>query len=127
MKKKDLICIVCPNGCLLEAQIEEGDEVRVDDIAGHLCDKGPEWAEQELVNPTRIIASNVIVENGDFPLVSVRTDSPIPLGSIHEVMKAIKVSRIKAPVQIGDIIIKGPAGTSCNIIATRNVRIQDLP
>jgi CxxC motif-containing protein len=74
----------------------------------------------------RTIASSIMVEGGDFPLVSVRTDTPIPLGSIPGIMKAIKSAKAIAPVQIGDVMVKNPAGTSCNIIATRIVRTQDL-
>ena len=121
MTRKELICVICPNGCQLEAEVEEGVQVEVKEITGELCEKGLEWAEQELINPMRTIASSIIVDGGDFPLVSVRTDSPIPLKSISEVMKAIKSSRTRAPVRIGEIMIKSPAGTSCNIIATRNI------
>jgi len=121
MKKKELTCIVCPNGCLLEAEIEEFEELTVKEITGQLCDKGPEWAKQELVNPMRSIASNIAVDNGDFPLVSVRTDAPIPLGRIFDAMKEIKNRKVKAPVHIGDRIIENVAGTSSNIIATRHV------
>ena len=121
MKRKELICVVCPKGCQLETYIEEGPEIQVKDIQGHLCEKGLTWAEQELVNPMRIIASSIGVKGGDFPLVSVRTDSPIPLKTIPEVMKEIKAARVKAPVRIGDPLIKNPARTDCNIIATRHV------
>ena len=127
MNKKELICIVCPNGCQIQAEIEESDNIQVKEITGHLCDKGPDWAEQEIINPMRTIASSIIVEGGDFPLVSVRTDSPIPLRTIPDIMEAIKSSKAKAPVKIGDIMLKNPAGTSCNIIATRTVRTQVLP
>ena len=121
MKTKELICIVCPNGCQLEADIIEGKEVVVEDIRGNRCDKGVPWAEQEIISPMRTIASNVAVDGGDFPLVSVRTDSPIPLDSIMDVMREVKALRLKAPVRIGDHLIENPAGTACNIIATRNV------
>lgn len=127
MKSKELICIVCPNGCRLQAQVEEGEEIQVTDVTGHLCEKGPAWAEQELVNPMRTIASSIIVEGGDFPLVSVRTDSPIPLKSIPDIMRTIKSKKAKAPVRIGDIMVKNPAGASCNIIATRTVHTQEIP
>ena len=128
MIKKELICVICPNGCQLQAEIQEDEQPVVTDVTGNLCDKGPEWARQEIVNPMRTIASNVLVEQGDFPLVSVRTDSPIPLKNIFDVMKEIKASRLKAPVKIGDIIIEKVAGLPCNIIATRNVkRVESTP
>ena len=106
MKTKEMICVICPNGCQLRVQIQEGEQPKVTDVTGNLCDKGPEWARQEIVNPMRTISSSVLVEQGDFPMVSVRTDSPISLKNIFNVMEKIKTARVKAPVKIGDIIIK---------------------
>jgi CxxC motif-containing protein len=120
--RKELICVICPNGCQLQAEIQEVDEPVVTDIAGNLCDKGPEWARQEIINPMRTIASSVLVENGDFPMASVRTDSPISLKDIFKVMEKIRGIRLKAPVAIGDKVIEKVAGLDCNIIATRNVK-----
>ena len=97
MKRKELICIVCPNGCPLEIDFEEDPQIQVTRIEGHTCDKGPKWAEQELIRPMRTIASNIQVENGDFPLVSVRTDAPIPKNSIFQVMKEIQSITVKSP------------------------------
>jgi CxxC motif-containing protein len=121
MIEKKLICVICPNGCELNAVIDEGPQPVVKEITGELCEKGPVWAEQELLNPMRTIASSIIVDGGDYPLVSVRTDSAIPLKSILDVMKAVKSIKVKAPIRIGDVLIEKPAGTSCNIIATRYV------
>ena len=121
MKEKELICVICPNGCELRAVIEEGPDMVITEITGELCEKGPAWAEQELLNPMRTISSSIVIDGGDYPLISVRTDAAIPLESISNVMKAIKSIKVKAPVRIGDVLIKEPAGTSCNIIATRHV------
>jgi len=120
--RKELICVICPNGCQLQAEIQEGQEPAVTEVAGNLCDKGPVWARQEIVNPMRTIASSVIVEAGDFSMVSVRTDSPVPLKGIFSIMKEIKALKLMAPVKIGDVVIKDVAGMPCNIIATRNVQ-----
>ena len=123
MTRKELVCIVCPNGCQLVVDLEGAGKGRqVKAVTGQLCEKGPPWAEQEVINPTRTISSNILVENGDFPLVSVRTDAPIPRERIMDVMQAIKKTRVKAPVFIGDRLIEGPAGADCNIIATRHVK-----
>ena len=121
MTEKELICVICPNGCELKAVTEDGPQMVVKEITGELCEKGPVWAEQELLNPLRTIASSIIVDGGDYPLVSVRTDAAIPLKSISNVMKTIKSIKVKAPVRIGDVLIKNPAGTSCNVIATRHI------
>ncbi len=121
MSKKELICVLCPKGCWLEVEIGEGVEGIVKNVTGNLCEKGAEWARQEIVNPMRTISSSILLEKGELPLVSVKTDIPIPLKNIFDVMKEIRSFRVRAPVNIGDIIIKDVAGLSCNIIATRNV------
>lgn len=123
MLKKNLVCIVCPNGCDAEILIKEGANIEILSIEGCTCDKGRDWVITEVTSPMRTIASGIPVEDGDFKLVSVRTDAPIPLEKIFDVMAQIKGKRVKAPVSIGDILIKNPAGTACNIIATRNVAV----
>ncbi len=120
--RKTLVCVICPNGCHVEAEVQErGGRLEVLEVTGALCKKGERWVRQEVVEPLRTISSSVLVEGGDFPLVSVRTDSPIPLDSIFRVMDEVKRARVRAPVSIGQVIISNPAGTSCNIIATRMV------
>jgi len=121
MKQKELTCIVCPNGCPLEIDFEEKPVLQITRIEGHACDKGHKWAEQELTRPMRTISGNIKVENGDFPLVSVRTDAAISKNSIFQVMEEIQSVTVKAPVSIGEALIENPAGTDCNIIATRHV------
>jgi CxxC motif-containing protein len=121
MRTKEIICVVCPNGCQLRAEIKDDPVMEVVNLDGNLCEKGLEWAKQELVNPMRTISSSILVEGSDCDLVSVRTDAPIPLNRIFDVMNVIKAIKIKAPVRIGDLLIQAPAGTSCNIIATRNI------
>lgn len=125
MRKKELICVICPNGCQLEATLEKGREIQIRAIDGELCEKGLKWAEQELINPMRTITSNMLVVGGELPLVSVRTDSPIPMADIFEVMKVIRSARAEAPIKIGETLIKNPAGIPCNVIATRNVNEID--
>lgn len=117
-----MICVICPNGCQLQVDVDEGEKSAVADVRGSLCNKGPEWARQEIFNPVRTIASSILVEGGDFPVVSVRTDSPVPLKKINDVMNEIRTVRLKAPVSIGQVIIKKVLGLNCNIIATRNVQ-----
>ncbi|MBF0530943.1 MAG: DUF1667 domain-containing protein [Deltaproteobacteria bacterium] len=122
MSMREMICVVCPNGCLVKAEIEDGPVLKVVKVDGCLCEKGEQWAEQEIRDPVRTIASSVLVEGGDAPLVSVRTDAPIPLNKIFDVMAAIKAKTVDAPVSIGDPLLRNPAGVACNVIATRNVQ-----
>ncbi|MBN1848291.1 MAG: DUF1667 domain-containing protein [Deltaproteobacteria bacterium] len=123
MKTKELICIVCPNGCQLEVIYQEEPGIKVISVSNNLCDKGEAWAASELESPMRHIASSILVERGSFKLVSVRTDQPIPLPAIHEVMEAIKKKRVQAPIVMNQVLIRNPAGVPTNIIATRSVDV----
>ena len=96
MENRTLTCISCPLGCDLEAEVV-GDTVTV---TGNRCDKGVAYAKAEILNPQRVVTSNILVEGGICPLVSVKTS---------------------APIRIGQILIRNLLGTGIDVIATREV------
>ena len=57
----ELICIVCPKGCHLKVDEENGYAV-----TGNSCEKGAAYGKKELTNPTRVVTSTVRVEGGGF-------------------------------------------------------------
>lgn len=118
MMKKELVCIVCPVGCSLEVEIEESEVTKV---SGNTCKRGEVYAKKECTNPTRIVTSSVNVEGGLEAVVSVKTESDIPKGKIFDCIKELSKVVVKAPVHIGDIIIKDIAGTGINIVSTKEV------
>jgi CxxC motif-containing protein len=119
--KKSIVCIVCPNGCEITAEIDNGKVLKVENAQ---CKRGYKYAEQEVTNPMRTIASLIAVENGDLPLVSVRTSSPIPKSRIAEIMNEIKMVKLIAPVNIGQIVIRNVCGCDSDIIITKNIHIR---
>ena len=124
--KRELTCVRCPNGCTIMVELDENGKILADAegnlaIQGSVCKLGDEWTKQEVENPMRTISSSIPVENGDWLMVSVRTDRPIPLGKIFDVMGEIRKKTLTAPVTLGDVIIANPAGTDTDIIATRDV------
>ena len=119
---KTFTCILCPNGCEVTAEFEDG---KVLSVAGNKCEKGAGYAEQELTNPVRNIASSVLVEGGDMPLVSVRLSGPVPKGKIMDVMGEIKKTAVTAPVHMGDVVIPNVLGLGRDVIATRDVETEE--
>lgn len=119
--KKEYTCIICPNGCEMEAEIEG---TKVIGIEGATCKKGKEYVEQELVDPQRNIATSVLVENGDMPLVSVRLSNTIPKAKIFAVMNEIKQVKLTAPVTLGQIVIKNVLELNADVIATKHVGVE---
>lgn len=117
-----LTCIICPNGCELEAAWENAAGVPENImVSGNKCPRGAEYAEQEIKNPMRTIASSVNLKGGTMPLVSVRVTGPIPKAKIMDVMAVIRETTVEAPVKIGDVLIADVLGLGVDVVATRNV------
>lgn len=60
-------CIVCPLGCSIEVEVENGEvkEVR----GGYKCPRGGmEWAVQEVISPKRVVMTVIPVEGGVLSL-----------------------------------------------------------
>ncbi|HBF38792.1 MAG TPA: molybdopterin oxidoreductase, partial [Firmicutes bacterium] len=115
---KKYTCIVCPNGCELQAELEDGKML---ELRGAGCKRGIDYVEQELANPQRNIASSILLEGGVLPLVSVRLSRPIPKAKIFEVMAAIKKARLQAPVHAGQVAIANVLGLGSDVIVTKHV------
>ncbi len=119
MMEKKLICVSCPVGCALSVKTE-GD--RVVEITGNRCPRGETYARQETIAPMRVLPTSVKVRNGEWPLVSVKTDRPVPKHLIAEIMELVRALSADAPVDIGQVIAEDLLGTDANLVATRNVQ-----
>ncbi len=117
-QSKELICIGCPMGCMLTAELENGEVIKV---TGNTCPRGDTYARKELTSPTRIVTSIAKVEGGELPVVSVKTAQDIPKGKIKDCIAEIKKAALKAPIRIGDVAVKNVADTGVDVIATKNV------
>lgn len=118
METRELTCIGCPMGCQLTVELDKGE---VKSVSGNTCPRGDDYARKEVTNPTRIVTSTVVIENGKMPRLSVKTKEDIPKQKIFDVMKEIDTVRAEAPKKIGDVVISNVAGTGVDVVATRNV------
>ena len=109
--KRNLTCIVCPMGCSIDVEIENGDVLSV---TGNTCKRGEEYAKNECISPVRTITSTVRCDDGS--VVPVKTDKPIPKDKIFECMEIINNAVAHLPISAGDVIIKNVYGS--NVIAT---------
>ena len=116
--KRMMTCIICPNGCDLEVDVEDG---KVSSVAGNLCPRGKAYALQEIESPKRTIASSVRVNGGVLPLVSVRLNRAVDKDKICEVMKEINKISLSAPVHVGDVVVENILNLGSDLIATKNV------
>lgn len=117
MDTKKFTCVVCPIGCEVEVKAEND---KIQEISGFKCKRGEEYARNEFLNPTRILTSTVKIKNHDLPVISVRTDIPIPKNEIFNCMEIIKNLEIEAPIRMNKILIHDINNTGANIITTKN-------
>ncbi len=118
--QKTITCTVCPKGCQVTVTFDENGNVTK--ITGNSCSKGEQYARAELVNPMRVLTSTVRVDNGEKPVVSVKTDQPIALKKMMRCMGALSTFRAEAPVKIGDVLMKNVEGTGANLVATSGTK-----
>lgn len=113
---KELICIVCPQGCHLKVDEENGCAV-----TGNACPRGAEYGKMELTHPTRVVTSTVRCRGGAYPRCPVKTDGPVPKEQMLQVMAALEGVTLTAPVTVGQVVIENVCGTGANVVATRNL------
>ncbi|MBA7528616.1 hypothetical protein ES705_20804 [subsurface metagenome] len=118
MMEREFTCIICPNGCLIKVEYEG---INIKNIKGDECPKGKDYVKNEITNPLRVFTGSVLVENGDFSLVSVKTHVPIPkkyLKKIGEITRRIKV---EVPIEIGQIVASNLLDNNIDLVATRKI------
>ncbi len=115
---KNLVCIVCPRGCRLTVDEENGFIV-----TGNQCPRGAEYGKNEILNPVRTLTTTVRIKSETMKLCPVRTEKPIPKAKMFEAVKVLNTVSLKAPVRTGDIAIKDILNTGVDVIVTRDIPV----
>lgn len=118
MEKRELVCVACPLGCGITVSI--GDNGEVLEVTGNTCKRGDTYARNEVTAPARSLTTTVRVDGGKAYVVPVKSAGPVPKGMMFQCMKVINKASVKAPVKIGDVVIKDILGTGVDIVATNN-------
>jgi CxxC motif-containing protein len=114
---RELLCIVCPNGCHLHVD-ETGGEIRV---SGNKCKRGIAFAETEITHPMRSLTTTVRTNFAGVPVLPVRTAGEIPKGKIRELMGALNTITVAERLGIGEVVTENVLGLGVNVIATSNI------
>ena len=117
--ERKFICIICPNGCRISAEYE-GTSIK--NITGDECPKGKDYVKNEITNPLRVFTGSVLVENGDFSLVSVKTPVPILKKYLKKIGEVTRRMKVEAPVEIGQVIVSRLLGEDIDLMATRKIK-----
>ncbi|MEA3309998.1 MAG: DUF1667 domain-containing protein [Chloroflexota bacterium] len=116
-----MICITCPMGCTLQVTHEDN---KVLNVEGNGCPRGKRYAQEELTDPRRMVATTVRVNGGLHPLVPVYTAAPIPKQLIFELLAQIRQIEINAPVEIKQVVLANVLNTGIDVVASRDMPLQ---
>lgn len=114
MRTQEIICTVCPIGCLLQVT---GRDQEILSVTGNNCPRGERYAQSEFICPIRTLTTTVRIKNADEPLLPVRSAQPIPKSMQCECMNIIRKAVFTAPVSEHQVLISNIAGTGVDIIA----------
>lgn len=117
--EKRITCIVCPLGCKIWVKTK-GTTCEI--LSGNKCKKGVNYARHEALDPRRMLTTSVLVTDGEWPLVSIKSSQPVPKEQLFLILRELKKTTLKAPIQSGALVLKNVANTNINIIATRTVK-----
>ncbi|MCR5685964.1 MAG: DUF1667 domain-containing protein [Lachnospiraceae bacterium] len=116
----ELTCIGCPLGCRITVKKDQNEIL---DITGFTCKRGEAYARTEVLSPVRTVTSTVRVNNGERPVVAVKTAEPVPKDRIRDCMDVIYNLKTDAPVAAGDVICDDIAGTGVALVATADCAV----
>ena len=111
---KEMVCIVCPNGCNLVIEIQ-GKDMKVE---GAKCKKGKEFAIEEMTAPKRTIATTMKTIFPALPVAPVRINKEILKKDIFKVIEIINKIMIDRVYKVGEVIIENVADTGVDVICT---------
>ena len=118
--KNDVVCIVCPNGCVLRQNPGTGA------WEGNRCPRGAVFAAAERERPMRTVTGTVRTAFKSRPVLPVRTDGELPRERLADVMARINGLRVNRPVTLGEVLIENVCGLGVNVIATADLKEEAL-
>ena len=120
VKAKKYTCIGCPIGCPLQLQ-HQGNEIT--EISGYECDRGAKYAKQEFTDPRRSLSTTVQITGARFRRLPVKVTGPVSKDRVMEAVRKIHALRIKAPVALGQVLIKDFLNEKgINVVACRSMQ-----
>lgn len=108
-------CAICPNGC----QVKWDEDTS--SYSGNRCPRGAQFAEQERLNPQRIVTTTVKSSYGEDRLLPVKS-SPVSRNAVFDVVSNLREMTVNKPLKIGEgICCLDVKGESVEIYSTAGV------
>lgn len=112
--KKTIICTVCPNGCVVEAEYTTREDIV---LTGNRCNRGIAYCTDECFAPKRTFTASVPISGASRRMMPVRTTGPVPKELLLECAAGVKKISLACPVKSQQVLVKDFMGTGVDLIA----------
>lgn len=119
IEKREFTCIVCPIGCQLTVDFDEQGEVLV---SGNKCPRGETYAREEVLAPKRTVTATCRVSGGGPRRIPVKTDAPLPVELIDELLDELYELSLEPPVERGHTVVENFHDSGVSVLTTRTVK-----
>ena len=130
---RELTCIICPIGCLISVEYENGSVPENMKTTGNRCPRGKEYAIEEIFAPKRMVTATCKIENkymlcpsnAQLPnRIPVKTSKPCPKEMIDDLLTDIYLINISLPVKAGFKPIVNWKNTGIDVVVVRSLEIN---
>lgn len=111
-------CIVCPMSCEGTVRFENG---QIKEVIGFSCQRGINYAREEVAAPKRTLTTTVRVIDGVLPLLPVISKTSLPKDKILSSARCLSLVTVQAPISEGDVIYHNMLNLGVDIVATRAI------
>ena len=112
IEKDEIVCIVCPNSCVMKVDPVTGE------VTGNRCPRGAAFSVSERTAPVRTVTTTVRTVFDEYPVLPVRTTGEVPKDRVKDVMSAVNQERLTRCVGAGDVVIPNILNLGVDIVAT---------
>lgn len=117
MNTTTYLCIGCPLGCRLE--VDDDEMHQIVEVRGYDCKRGQEYAQQEHIDPRRMVTTSIVIQNGLWMRLPVKTTAAVPKALVRDVNRAIQQLTVAAPIELGEVLMHNVLETGVDVVATR--------
>ncbi len=111
------VCIVCPRGCHLKYEYQEGQLK----ISNNRCMRGPEYLKQELILPKRMLTTTIQINGETNVMLPVYSEEYVAKDDVINIIKHLKQIKVNRPVYCGDVITEEIDGKHVVIRASKDI------
>lgn len=116
--EQQISCIICPMSCEGKVILENG---KATEIIGFACQRGLNYACEEVTAPKRTLTTTIRITNGVLPLLPVISKTTLPKDKVIACARCLSTITVNAPIHEGDVVYSNILNLGVNIIATRDI------